>query len=110
MHDNPTEALRRVGLVTHERHLLRLRLHHNVVQATRLLGLAPEQAASPLARRPCDLRHAAVSLWLNAGVHAPEVAGRAAHTVDVLLKIYATCIDGRREVAGQRIEKALGES
>lgn len=63
-----------------------------------------------MARRPYDLRHAAVSLWLNAGVHAPEVAERAGHTVDVLLKIYAKCIDGQREVADQRIEKALGES
>jgi len=33
--------------------------------------------ASPLAGRPYDLRHAAVSLWLNAGVPATEVAERA---------------------------------
>jgi integrase len=37
-------------------------------------ALTPAQAASPLARRPYDLRHAAVSLWLSRGVPAPEVA------------------------------------
>ncbi len=39
---------------------------------------------------------AAVSLWLNAGVPATEVADRAGHSVDVLLKRYAKCIDGAR--------------
>ncbi|MGN9845882.1 hypothetical protein ACTMTI_47965 [Nonomuraea sp. H19] len=48
-----------------------------------------------------------MSLWLNAGVHALEVAERAGHSVNVLLKIYAKCIDDQREVANQRIEKAL---
>jgi hypothetical protein len=43
----------------------------------RTLALTPEQVASPLAGRPYDLRHAAVSLWLNAGVPATEVAERA---------------------------------
>ncbi|WP_433188768.1 tyrosine-type recombinase/integrase [Actinoallomurus sp. CA-150999] len=72
-------------------------------------GLTPDQVASPLAARPYDLRHAAVSLWLNAGVHAPEVAERAGHSVDVLLRVYAKCIDGQREIANQRIQKALAE-
>jgi len=36
---------------------------------------------SPLGRRPYDLRHAAVSLWLNSGVPATEVARRAGHGV-----------------------------
>ncbi len=40
----------------------------------------PAQQASPLARRPYDLRHAAVSLWLNSGVPATEVARRAGHS------------------------------
>ncbi|WP_271219811.1 hypothetical protein [Streptosporangium carneum] len=67
----------------------------------------PEQVASPPARRPYDLRHAAVSLWLNAGVHAPEVARRAGHGVDVPLKLYARCIDGQHETADKRILEAL---
>ncbi|WP_223166244.1 hypothetical protein [Nonomuraea sp. SYSU D8015] len=64
---------------------------------------------SPLARRPYDLRHAAVSLWLNAGVHAPEVAERAGHSVHILLKTYAKCIDGQGHIANQRIQNALEE-
>lgn len=41
-----------------------------VWQRARPLALSPAQQASPLGRRPYDLRHAAVSLWLNAGVPA----------------------------------------
>ncbi len=76
-------------------------------QAARTLALLPYQVASPLAARPYDLRHAAVSLWLNAGVSAPEVAERAGHGVDVLLRVYAKCIDGNQHIANQRIEAAL---
>ncbi|MFD0656361.1 tyrosine-type recombinase/integrase [Thermocatellispora tengchongensis] len=78
-----------------------------VWQEARTLALSPAQVASPLARRPYDLRHAAVSLWLNGGVPAPEVAVRAGHGVDVLLRVYAKCIDGQDEIVNQRIENAL---
>lgn len=78
-----------------------------VWREARTYALTPDQVASPLAARPYDLRHAAVSLWLNAGVHAPEAAERAGHGVDVLLRVYAKCIDGQREVANQRILAAL---
>ncbi|MEU8061682.1 hypothetical protein [Microbispora bryophytorum] len=76
-------------------------------QKARTLALTPEQVVSPLAARPYDLRHAAVSLWLNAGVAAPEVAERAGHGVDVLLRVYAKCIDGGVETANSRIDDAL---
>ncbi|MCW2877441.1 MAG: hypothetical protein JWQ95_1541 [Sphaerisporangium sp.] len=78
-----------------------------VWKEARTYALRPDQVVSPLARRPYDLRHAAVSLWLNAGVHAPEAAERAGHGVDVMLRVYAKCIDGQREVANQRILDAL---
>ncbi|MFF3671308.1 tyrosine-type recombinase/integrase [Microtetraspora malaysiensis] len=78
-----------------------------VWKEARTYALTPDQAASPLAARPYDLRHAAVSLWLNAGVHAPEAAERAGHGVDVMLRVYAKCIDGQREMANQRIMDAL---
>ena len=60
--------------------------------------------------RPGSLpgRHAAVSLWLNSGVPATEVARRAGHGVAVLLKIYAHCIDGQADAANQPITDALG--
>jgi hypothetical protein len=48
-----------------------------------------------------------VSLWLNAGVPATEMARRAGHSVDVLLKIYASCVDGDERTANQRIDDAL---
>ena len=41
--------------------------------------------------RPYHLRHAAVSLWLNAGAPVTQVADRAAHSVNVLLRVYASC-------------------
>ncbi|TDD33626.1 site-specific integrase [Nonomuraea terrae] len=81
--------------------------HSYVWQEARKLALTPEQAASSLAARPYDLRHAAVSLWLNAGVPAPEVAKRAGHSVDVLLRVYAKCIDGQQEQINTKINDAL---
>jgi integrase len=81
-----------------------------VWQRARPIALTPAQQASPLARRPYDLRHAAVSLWLNAGVPATEVARRAGHGVAVLLKVYANCIDGQAGPANQRINDALATS
>ena len=74
----------------------------------RAKALTPAQFRSPLGRRPYDLRHAAVSLWLNSGVPATEVARRAGHGVAVLLKIYAHCIDGQADAANQRITDAFG--
>jgi hypothetical protein len=49
-----------------------------------------------------------VSLWLNSGVPATEVARRAGQGVAVLLKIYAHCIDGQADAANRRITDALG--
>ncbi|MGW4463022.1 tyrosine-type recombinase/integrase [Micromonospora sp. NPDC004704] len=81
--------------------------YSRVWDEARTLALSPAQVASPLAGRPYDLRHAAVSLWLNAGVPATEVAERAGHSVDVLLKVYAKCIDGQEATVNQRITDAL---
>lgn len=81
--------------------------YSRVWRQARELALPPHRADSPLAARPYDLRHAGVSLWLNAGVAAPDVADRAGHSVDVLLKVYAKCIDGNTDVMNARIELAL---
>jgi integrase len=72
--------------------------------------LSDAQQRSPLAKVPYHLRHAAVSLWLNAGVPATQVAEWAGHSVHVLLKVYAKCIDGQDEAARRRIEIALNAS
>jgi integrase len=78
-----------------------------VWQQARTMALTPEQVASPLAKRPYDLRHAAVSLWLNGGVSPTEIAKRAGHSVEVLLRVYATCVDGQEEITNRRIEEIL---
>jgi integrase len=77
-------------------------------QHARTAAFTSAEAESPLAARPYDLRHAAASLWLNAGVVTTEVARRLGHSVAVLLKVYANCIDGQGEIANDRIEAALG--
>lgn len=73
----------------------------------RVKALRAAEVASPLARRPYDLRHAAVSTWLNSGVPAPQVAAWAGHSVNVLLRVYAKCIAGQEGAARRRIEEAL---
>jgi integrase len=72
----------------------------------RMLGLTPEQQLSPLAGRPYDLRHACATMLLNAGVPPKEVARRLGHSVDVLWKVYAGCMDGDEERINRLIEKA----
>ena len=79
-------------------------------RAARRDGLTAAQQRSPSARRPYDLRHAAVSLWLNEGVPATQVAEWAGHSVHVLLKVYAKCIEGQDEAARRRIEAALSRA
>jgi integrase len=76
------------------------------VTYTRMWDRARKEA-SPLARRPYDLRHAAVSTWLNGGVGPARVAEWAGHSVDVLLRIYTKCIDGQEDVDLRRIDNAL---
>jgi hypothetical protein len=73
----------------------------------REIGLSPTQSASPLARRPYDLRHAALSTWLAAGVPPTEVAARGGNSVKVLLTVYAKCLDGQRATYNDRIATLL---
>lgn len=68
----------------------------------------PEVVASPLARRPYDLRHACLSTWLNAGVEATRVAEWAGNSLTILMRVYAKCIDGGEQTAMQRVQEALG--
>jgi integrase len=79
-----------------------------VWRAARLAVFSTEVQKSPLARTPYDLRHACVSTWLNGGVPATQVAEWAGHSVEVLFKVYAKCLDGHDEVARCRVQEALG--
>ena len=76
-------------------------------QSARTLALGPELAASGLARRPYDLRHAALSLWLNAGGEPAQIAARAGHSVAVLLTVYSHCIHGQDDLLNQQINHVL---
>jgi hypothetical protein len=51
-----------------------------------------------------------VSLWLNAGVPATDVAERAGHSVEVLLRVYAKCLDDGEDTANTRIDAALRDA
>lgn len=79
-----------------------------VWRAARLATFSKAVQESPLARTPYDLRHACVSTWLNGGVPATQVAEWAGHSVEVLLKVYAKCLDGHDEMARRRVQEALG--
>ncbi len=74
----------------------------------RKAALPDEEYRSQLARRPYDLRHACLSTWLNGGVAATQVAEWAGHSVEMLLRVYAKCLDGQDEIAMRRIAAALG--
>lgn len=75
--------------------------------AARATVFTPEVQASPLAKRPYDLRHAAVSTWIKAGVEIPRVAEWAGHSVAVLMRVYAKFIDGGEHAARARVAEAL---
>lgn len=84
--------------------------YRRVWDKARGAALTSAEYASPLARRVYDLRHACVSTWLNGGVPPAQVAEWAGHSVAVLLRIYAKCIDGQDQVAKRRIEDALRDA
>jgi integrase len=75
--------------------------------AARTLALGPAATATALARRPYDLRHAALSLWLNAGAAPAQIAQRAGHSITMLLAVYTHCIDGQADITNRQIEHAL---
>ncbi len=77
-----------------------------IFHKARAIAFTPGEAASLLCRRPYDLRHAAVSTWLNATGDPAQVAEWAGHTVNVLLRVYAKCIAGQQTEAKRRILEA----
>jgi integrase len=66
-----------------------------------------EVATGPLGKRPYDLRHAAVSTWLNGGVEATRIAKWAGHSLAVLLRVYAKRLDGGEQAARDRVARML---
>jgi integrase len=76
----------------------------------RRTALTEQEYRSQLARRPYDLRHACLSTWLNGGVAATQVAEWAGHSVEMLLRVYAKCLDGQDEITKRRIMAVLNDS
>lgn len=81
-----------------------------VWRAARRRALTEEAQATPLAGRPYDLRHAAVSTWLTGGVDPATVAEWAGHSLSVLMEVYAACLYGQEVVARRRVQQALGHA
>jgi integrase len=54
------------------------------------------------------LRHAALSLWLNATGDPAEIAARAGTSARVLHDVYIHCVSGQGDTVSRRIEDALG--
>ena len=73
----------------------------------RTFGLTPAQQATPLLKRPDDLRHSGVTWRLNSGVPPTEVAAWAGHSVEVLMRVYAKCMPGLEDVWIGRMNDAL---
>jgi integrase len=80
-----------------------------VFRAARQATFTPDVLRGPLAGRPYDLRHAAVSTWLAAGVPAATVAQWAGQSIAVLLDVYASFLDGGEQAARLQVETALGK-
>ena len=89
----------RGGIVTDRAYLA-------VFHRARAAAFTEAEAASLVARRPYDLRHAAVSAGLNASGNPAQVAEWAGHSVDVLLRAYAKCIAGQQEETKRQILEA----
>jgi integrase len=74
---------------------------------TRALALTPARLATPLLRRPYDLRHSGITWRLNSGVPATEIAAWAGHSVEMLLRVYARCVAGMEDVWIARMDATL---
>ncbi|MGA5319804.1 tyrosine-type recombinase/integrase [Streptomyces seoulensis] len=70
-------------------------------------ALTPTEFESRLAKRPYDLRHAAVSTWLSSGVEPQLVAARAGHSVAVLFRVYAKFLKDGDDAANAKISARL---
>jgi integrase len=78
-----------------------------VWQKVRAASLTPEQLASPLMRRPYDLRHSGITWRLDSGVSDAQVAAWAGHSVEMLRRVYAGRAQGLEDVWISRMDQAL---
>jgi len=76
-------------------------------QAVRAASLTPEQLASPLMKRPYDLRHSGITWRLDSGVPDAQVAAWAGHSVEMLRRVYAGRAEGLEGVWITRMDQTL---
>jgi integrase len=81
---------------------------NRIWRQARAAVFTPEMYASPLAETPYDLRHAAVSTWLNAGISPTQVAEWAGQSPEVLWRNYAKCLAGGEAELRRRMEAGYG--
>jgi integrase len=79
------------------------RTYLRIFHRARAAAFTSEEAASPLMEVPYALPQAAVSTWLPTTGDPPLVARWAGHSVAVLLKVYAKCVDGTEQQSLDRI-------
>ena len=60
-------------------------LYGRIWHQARAAAMPEDGTGAQPVRRPYDLRHAALSLWLSSGAPPAEIAARAGHSVRVLL-------------------------
>jgi integrase len=63
-------------------------------QNVRAAYLTPEQLATPLIKRPYDLRHSGITWRLDSGVPDAQMAAWAGHSVEVHRRVYAGRAEG----------------
>lgn len=71
--------------------------------------LTSKVLASPLAKRPYVLRHAAVSRGSTLAWRQPASPSGAGHSVAVLLRVYAKCPDGGEQAAIAKVHQAMND-
>ncbi|WP_157407869.1 tyrosine-type recombinase/integrase [Actinomadura atramentaria] len=86
--------------------LLSESVYTRVWEAARIDALTPHEVKSVLAERPYDLRHARLSIWLNAGISDAQVAEWAGNSVPVLRRVYAKCLTDTTEQSLAKLGRA----
>jgi hypothetical protein len=92
--------------VSHYGKVISSRTCQKVFNKARASAYTEAEAASPLTTRISHPRHSCLSRRLNAGVPATQAAEWAGNSVEILLRIYAHCIDGELHLHQQKIEAA----
>ncbi|MGO1050518.1 tyrosine-type recombinase/integrase [Crossiella sp. CA198] len=85
-------------------------VYTKIWKRARSIALPPAQYKSMLAKDPYDLRHAAVSTQLAAGVPVADVANRAGHSIEVLMQVYWKMLDGQQSSSNDKISDFYGDS